>query len=465
MLLPALALAFAAETAAVTPLVPKSTEVTKLDNGLTVVTVPFNSPGIVAYYTLVEAGSRDEVEAGKSGYAHLFEHLMFRGTDKISSEDYEKKLQLLGADDNAFTTDDFTMYTTTLPKDGLGDLIAVNADRFEHLHYQADKYKDETGAVLGERNKVFSNPEAQMREDLAALAFKTHTYGHTTIGNKRDVEDMPNQYDYSIKFWKRFYTPDDCVILVVGDFDKAKTLDQIKSAYGSWQGKRAKTEVKAEPEQKAPRARAIPWHGPTEPRLNIGYRVPAANASLADTAALATLVAATFGEPSDLYQRLVVKEQKVLDLGADPDDVVHADPGLLVVDAKLAPQTSFDEVIGAVQGAIDSAARGELAPAKIEAARDHIRNGLILGTQTPGQLAVTIGWLTRVTNGDVYALDKWNEALGNVKPEDVARVAKLLTPAHRDVITLTQGAEPAKAQAAKKGADAKKDANAKKGGK
>src|ERR1700722_9622090 len=88
-----------APASSVSPL-PHSPQVEKLDNGLTVVTLPFDSPGIVAYYTLVQAGSRDEVELGKSGYAHLFEHLMFRGTDAIPAEEYLHRLQKLGAEDN-----------------------------------------------------------------------------------------------------------------------------------------------------------------------------------------------------------------------------------------------------------------------------------------------------------------------------------------------------------------------------
>jgi zinc protease len=446
----------AAPQAAAGGVLPHSLQVDKLDNGLTVVTVPFDSPGIVAYYTLVQAGSRDEVEPGKSGYAHLFEHLMFRGTDSVPAEEYERQLQRLGADDNAFTTDDVTLYNTTLPAESLGDLIKLNADRFQHLHYLPEKYKDETGAVLGERNKVFSNPEAAMEEALRGIEFKQHTYGHTTIGSKHDVEDMPNQYEYSRVFFRRFYTPDDCVIFVVGDFDRGKALAAIKDAYGGWRGTRAKTNAKAEPEQKAPRAKALTWKGETDPRLAIAYRTPAMggtsaaesrrgqhkDTSLADCAALATLEAAAFGEPSDLYQRLVVQEQKVLDLDFDPRAVQSKDPGSLEIDATLKATTSFDEIIGAVQGALDAAASGRLAPEKILAARDHILNGMILRAQTPGQVATLVALATGAL-GDPHGFERYAAALAAVTPEDVARVAKLLKPAHRSVVTLVSEANAA----------------------
>lgn len=432
----------------------RSPQVDKLDNGLTVVTLPFDSPGIVAYYTLVQAGSRDEIEPGKSGYAHLFEHLMFRGTDAVPAEEYERQLQKLGAEDNAFTTDDVTLYNTTSPSDALGDSIKLNADRFQHLHYAPEKYKDETGAVLGERNKEFSNPEAVMEEALRALEFKQHTYGHTTIGSKHDVEDMPNQYEYSRSFFRRFYTPDDCVVFVVGDFDHDKTLAAIKDAYGGWRGTRAKTGVKPEPPQKGPRARALTWQGETDPRIAIAYRTPAMKASLVDTAALMTLASAAFGEPSELYQRLVVKEQKVLDLEVDPESMQSKDPGSFVLDATLKGTTSFDEVIGAVQATLDAVARGELPAERIEAARDHLSNATILRMQTPAAVATLLALATGAV-GDVHTFEHYMDALAAVKPEDVARVAKALTPAHRDVVTLiagSEGTEKKKAQPAKRGA-------------
>jgi zinc protease len=438
----------AAAPAVAVPQPPPMT-VEKLDNGLTVVLVPFPSPGIVAYFTLVEAGARDEVEAGRSGYAHLFEHLMFRGTDTVSAEEYGRRIQAMGADDNASTSSDMTVYTTTAPSDALPDLVKLNADRFAHLHVAEPKYKDETGAVLGERNKGFADPHAQMDEALRALTFKTHTYGHTTIGFKHDVEDMPSQYEYSRQFFKRFYTPDDCVVFVVGDFDGGKALAEIKEAYGPWRGKRARTDVHPELEQKKPRATSVNWKTPTDPLLDIAYRIPAMKTSLADTAALATLVAASFGEPSELYQRLIVKDQKLLELEASPRGAETKDPGVLEIEAKLGGKASFDEIIGDVQSTIDSAARGELPAERVAAASRHLLNQGILGAQTAPSLASRLASLTGRT-GDVQAYGKYMAALAQVKPEDVARVAKMLTPAHRDVVTLTTGQEPDAKDAAPK---------------
>ncbi len=415
---------------------PLAMTVDTLDNGLRVVTVPMSGAPTVAFYTLVMAGSRDEVEPGRSGYAHLFEHLMVRGTAKVPASDYEKKMQSLGADNNAFTTDDFTFYVPLIPKESLADLVPIEADRFQHLDVPQAPYKDETGAVAGEYNKDFSNPWWAMDEAIREIAFTQHTYGHTVIGYKRDVDAMPQNHAYSKTFFSRFYVPDDCVIFAVGDVDRESILSLVKKSYGDWKGKRAQPSIKTEPEQTAPRRRDMTWKGPTTPRMLLGYKAPSAKDHLADSAALGVLETLIFGEPSELYQRLVVKEQKVIELGADPDEALHKDPGLLRIDAKLKEGTSFDEIIGAVQAAIDAVAQGKVDDKELADARNHLTSGIVLGMQTPGTVAERIAFLTAAT-GDPHGFDRFMSAAMGVTKEDVVRVAKTLTPAHRSVVTLS----------------------------
>ncbi len=422
----------------------------KLDNGLTIVTAPFASPGTVSYFTLVRAGSRDETESGKSGYAHLFEHLMFRGTDKMPAAEYEKRMQAMGADNNAFTTDDFTLYTPTIPKDALAELIGIEGDRFQHLNVAQRAYKDETGAVMGEFNKSSSSPYWAMDEALREVAFKRHTYGHTTIGYKRDVEAMPAAYEYSRAFFKRFYTPDDCTIFVVGDFDRAKVVELVRANYKDWQTKRATTDTRHEPDQTAPRNKALTWKSATTPRLALGWKIPATHSSIKDAAALIVIAALAFGESSDLYQRLVVNEQKAIELSSDPDDVLHRDPGLFRVDVKLKTGTGFDEIVAAIDETLAKLGRGEVPAARIEAVKSHALNGTLLGLQTPNAVAERLAFWTAVT-GDVRGFETFGKELGTVGAADVARVAKAyLVPARRSVVTLSAPSAAAPRPAAPK---------------
>jgi len=421
-----------------------------LENGLTVVTVPMPSSGVVAFFTLVRAGARDEVEAGRSGYAHLFEHLMFRGTQKTPAAEYERRMQAMGADSNAFTTDDFTLYIPVIPKESLADLVPIEADRFQHLDVSPNAFKDETGAVNGEFNKDFSNPWWLMDEAIRDLAFKKHTYGHTTIGYKRDVEAMPQNYAYSKLFFSRFYTPDDCTIWAVGDVERGRILELVRANYMDWKTKRAQPKIEPEPEQTEARQKALVWKGPTTPRMTLGYKIPAASANLHDAAALAVTSTLVFGEPGELYQKLVVRDQKVIDLSADPDEALHKDPGLLRIDAKLKAQTSFDEITAAVQAALDGVARGDAKVADIEAARTHLISALTLSMQTPSSVAERLAYLAAVT-GDVHGFERYMAELHKVTPEDIARVAKAyLLPARRNVVTLSPPKEPAAVTAAPK---------------
>jgi len=420
-------------------LLARPPQLDRLDNGLTIVTLPMPGAGTVAYYTLVRAGSRDEVEPGKSGYAHLFEHLMFRGTPKMPAAEYERRMQSMGADNNAFTTPDFTLYVPTIPKEVLADLVPVEAERFAHLDVPPPAYRDETGAVLGEYNKSFANPARALDEALLGVAFKTHTYGHTTLGTRRDVEAMPAAYEYSRAFFRRFYTPDDCTIFVVGDFDRARALDLVRASYKDWQGKRVATEVPAEPEQREPRATSLTWRGPTTPRLAVGYKIPHTGASIRDAAALAIVSALAFGSSSELYQRLVVTEQRVIDLASDPDDVLHRDPGLFRVDARLKPSTPFDDVVRAIDEALAKIARGEVRPDRLEAVRAHLLNDAALELKTPTAVAIRLAVWTAVTS-DVHAFEAYGHELGQATLADVARVAgAYLIPARRSVATLASG--------------------------
>ena len=125
---------------------PFPVHVTVLDNGLRIVAVPFDSPGLVACWTVVRAGSRNEIEPGRSGFAHFFEHMMFRGTEAYPKEKYNAILKELGADHNAFTTDDYTAYHVLAPASGLETILTIESDRFRNLKYTVEDFKKEAGA-------------------------------------------------------------------------------------------------------------------------------------------------------------------------------------------------------------------------------------------------------------------------------------------------------------------------------
>ncbi|MBK7964406.1 MAG: insulinase family protein [Bacteroidetes bacterium] len=207
----------------------------KMANGLNVVTVPYDSPGLAAFYIVVRVGSRDEIEEGKTGFAHFFEHMMFRGTEKYSKEQYSDALKATGASANANTWLDRTVYHMTGNAQKLEKMFELEADRFMNLKYSIQDFKTEAGAVKGEYTKNSASPFSQMDEKMNDVAFTSHTYKHTTMGFFKDVVDMPNQYEYSMEFFKRFYRPEYTTIIVVGDVTDEKVNQLAEQYFGSWQ--------------------------------------------------------------------------------------------------------------------------------------------------------------------------------------------------------------------------------------
>src|SRR5437764_9973482 len=208
-----------AQEAASERIFPYPIKTTTLDNGLAVLSVPFDSPGSIAYYAVVRTGSRNEVEKGLSGFAHFFEHMMFRGTEKYPQEKYQRTVKALGADTNAFTTDDWTCYHMTVPSSALPTVVEIEADRFRNLKYGEPEFQKEARAVLGEYNKSASSPFLMLNETMQEKAYTTHTYKHTTIGFLADIKAMPKQYAYSKTFFDRWYRPENCTIVVAGEVD------------------------------------------------------------------------------------------------------------------------------------------------------------------------------------------------------------------------------------------------------
>src|SRR4051812_10316103 len=138
-----LLLAAALELPAPSKAFPFPTDVQTLDNGLRVVLVPYDSPGLVAYYTLMRVGSRNEAEKGRSGYAHFFEHMMFKGTKAHSGAEYDATMSKLGLNQNAFTSDDMTVYHLYGPAKALPTIIEYEADRFQNLEYSEPEFRTE----------------------------------------------------------------------------------------------------------------------------------------------------------------------------------------------------------------------------------------------------------------------------------------------------------------------------------
>lgn len=317
-----------------------------LDNDLRVIVVRTDTPGVVSLQIPVQTGSRNEVEKGKSGFAHFFEHMMFRGTDAYPPEAYQAIITNAGADQNAYTTADYTNYHINFTSDDLEKMLEIEADRFQNLKFTEAQFRTEALAVKGEYLKNYSNPMLKGFEKLAEMSFGVHTYGHTTMGYLEDIEDMPNQMDYAHVFFDRWYRPEYTSVIVVGDVDPEATFELVRKYWGGWERGSYTVDIPVEPPMQGPKYEHLHWNGPTLPYLLHGWRGPAATTSAPDTAALMLINELYFGSSSELYQKVVVRERWADQLFArSPSNI---DPSNYMVIARLTDPAHAEQVNAAL---------------------------------------------------------------------------------------------------------------------
>jgi zinc protease len=417
---------------------PFSVHGKKLDNGLQVYVIPYDSPGTVAYFTVVRTGSRQEVEAGHSGFAHFFEHMMFRGTKSYPTEAYNDVLKRMGADSNAFTTDDYTNYYIIGPAAELETMMKIESDRFQNLEYTEEAFRTEALAVLGEYNKNASSPFLPMYERMRELAFTKHTYRHTTLGFLEDIEAMPGYYDYSLSFFDRFYRPENTVLLVVGDVDPVKTLAMAAKHYAGWEKGYEAVAIEAEPEQKEAKTARVDWPSPTRPHLMMGYHVPAFDAASRETAALDVIAQLLFSEAAPLHQELVVDEQWVDFVSGDAS--FHRDPYLFTVFSRVKSDDLVAKVEERIAAHVEKLKNEPVDAARLERVKRHLRYQFALGLDTPGAVAFAAADMINLT-GEVEPLNTLYSQYQQVTPADVQRVARqVFRPANQTVVTLAHRA-------------------------
>jgi zinc protease len=413
---------------------PFPTDEKVFGNGLRAYVVHVDSPGLVAYYSVVRTGSRNEVEPGKSGFAHFFEHMMFRGTEKLSQEAYNDVIKQMGADSNAYTSDDLTVYHILAGKTALPKIIEIEADRFQNLKYSEPDFEKEARAVLGEYNKGASNPMQKMYEALYDNAFTKHTYKHTTIGFLKDIEAMPKQFAYSRQFFDRYYRPDNVTLLIVGDVDTEAAWKLIEQHYGAWKEGPPRPAVPVEPPQTKEKRAALGWKGATLPMLMMGFHTPGFSTTNVDLTALDVLAELMFAERAPLYKKLVITEQKVETLSGQND--AHVDPNLFLVMARIKKASDVPAVEQAIGAELERIAREGVDDKTLGDVLSHVKYGFAAQLATADKTANVAAQFVALT-GRLDAINTYFALYDKVTAADVRRVArKYFQPTNRTVVTL-----------------------------
>lgn len=409
----------------------------ELANGLKVVTVPFDSPGTVAFFTVVRVGSRNEVEAGVTGFAHFFEHMMFRGTDKYPTGAYNDALKVSGASANANTSSDRTVYHMTGSVDRLDLMFELESDRFQNLNYSEHDFRTEAGAVKGEYTKNYASPYQQLNEKMRDTAFDVHTYKHTTMGFFDDIVDMPNQYAYSLEFFNRYYRPEYTTLVLVGDVTPEQVNSLAQTYYGEWEHGDYVSTVPSEPMQTATRYVHL-QNGSIPPYLGLNYKGPAFNDREIDMAALDVLSRILFDNTSPLYRKLVLEEQKVRFIGGGASD--SRDPNLFSIEASLIDKADLQYVKDEVVKAIDAVIRDGIDVTTLNNVKSNLKYSFAMGIDNPDAIANSLAHYIELT-GDPESLNRLYAQYDRVTVDDIKSVtAKYFVDTGLTIATISEDA-------------------------
>ena len=409
-------------------------EVLELPNGLRSYLIKAGAPGQIAYISFVRTGSRDEIEPGKSGFAHFFEHMMFRGTAKYPN--YDAETTKMGAFRNASTWADQTAYYIVANTEYLEKIIDIESDRFRNLKYSEPDFRTEAGAILGEYQQGAREPQRFLNERVRLAAFQKHTYRHTTIGFEEDVRRMPEAYEYSRSFYERFYRPENVVVVIAGDFDVARAKALLTQYYSPWKPGYKRPQIEPEPAQTAPRDETVKYPGRTLPILSINYKAPAWNPTDRTGVALEVLGQVAFGANSELFRRLVLEERRVQSLF--PSFGLSRDPYLVSIQALVANPAETKKVEAAIMAAVQTFHDTLVDPKMLAATKSSLKYSFLMSMESAQEVAFA-GMQPVVSTGRLEALEDYYRTLEAVTPEDLRDAARKYLVEHgRTTITMVQ---------------------------
>ncbi len=289
-----------------------------LANGLQVVVVPDHRAPVVTHMIWYKVGAADETP-GKSGLAHFLEHLMFKGTAKNPGDTFSQEVNEIGGQENAFTTADYTGFYQRVPREHLEEMMALEADRMTGLVLTDDVVRPELNVVLEEQNmRVANNPGARLGEQMDAALFLNHPYGRPVIGWRHEIEKLDREE--ALAFYRRFYTPNNAIVVIAGDV----TPDEVKAEAEQTYGKvadRAPDNPRQRPTEPVPEAlRTVTLADARveQPTVNRSYLVPSATTAKPGESEALDVLAHVLGSGvnSRLYRTLVVDKGIALSAGA-----------------------------------------------------------------------------------------------------------------------------------------------------
>jgi len=408
-----------------------------LSNGLKVILLEEHSVPVVDLQIWYHVGGKDE-QPGHTGFAHLFEHLMFKGSAHVGPDEHSRIIEAAGGYDNAETGDDVTQFFETFPSNYLERVLWLEADRMGSLNVDDANFKSERQVVEEERRvRVDNQPYGSIEEDLRAAAFTVHGYHHTPIGSIADLDKATLQDVRD--FFNTYYKPNNATLVIVGDFNSDQALAWTHKYFDGIpaSAKPIPRRNTPEPPQTAERSVEKSYSNTPLPAVVIGYKIPARYAPDAYPLDLASNILAG-GESSRLYQSLVYKDQIAVQSAGFGN--FSEDPNLFWAYAIMNPGHSAPDGEKAVVAVLDGLKDKPVDAKEFQKAKNQEISGFILGRDTDEEKAIAI---------ETAAVLGKNPDLVNTElarylaatPADIQRVAKeYFEPQRATVLIITPAA-------------------------
>jgi zinc protease len=407
-----------------------------LPNGLTVVTSEDHSTPIVHVEVWYHVGSKNE-KPGRTGFAHLFEHLMFKGSKNVKPEGHASMISARGGQSNAYTTDDETVFWETLPAQDLPLALWLEADRMATLRIDKETFANERDVVKEERRmRVDNQPYGRLTELIYDQAFSVHPYKHATIGSMDDlnaasVEDVRD-------FYRTYYVPSNATVAIVGDFETSQAMALVGQYLGRVPAADhdVPRDIPQEPPQTHEKRVTLeqPWPLPV---VVVAYHVTNDGNPDSYPLHIADKVLSD-GQSSRIYQKLIYEKQMAV--AAFGQANLIEDPNLFYAVAVLQPGHTTEEAANALIGEIEALREEPISDRELQRAKNQFARDYILSRESDRQKATQLAHAI-VIHHDVRTADAEFEIFQSLTAADVQRVARTyFRPENRLVLTVLPSA-------------------------
>lgn len=405
-----------------------------LSNGLQVIYVPLHQAPVVHVRVLYKVGSRDE-RPDRTGFAHMFEHMMFRGSAHVKPEQHMKLISDVGGNSNAFTTLDRTVYVNTVPANQLDLALYLEADRLSSFRVSEEIYQTERKVVGEERGRKLNQPYGFLSDEFFSTVYTTHPYRWTPIGKAEHL--LAAHASELQEFFNKYYVPNNAILVIAGDFDDAAARASVAKYFG-WipGGADVQRNIPAEPVQTEARRRELIRPVPLA-MVRIGYHGPAYRD--ADTTAVDLLTTILGGGASSRLHKRLVSSENPLASEAQSGLSAPLDPGIISVTASVLAGKDADEVEKILLQVVEDVIQNGVTQEELDKAKTLARISVIAGRKTAEDLAEQVGdelLLTGTTDG----VNKAIQQIDAVTLADIQAAArKYLVASNSSTIRVTPG--------------------------